>query len=397
MKIRAGLISEALIVLLALPASIIANRILGPNDRGTLALILTYSSLVASIVSLQWERNVKISIANGILNSTEILGKTEKVLPVMSIFGVLIILSIAIFDNSLSNSLKILTVFSSLVLIPLPIYGQVLLNILLGLGLPHKYYKAKIIGQFFYLGLTLFFYSIDFLNVITAITSVFGLWIAVTLLSWIEVRSNCQFFSGDSSKKIRIIDIGGVTNLIDIFSLHLPVVIAAMMLGHEIAGVFAAFKIFEMPFQILFSAITNISLKKQGESREIISLKLIAKKNFFWIGVGFVLFISFELMSENLIYFILGDKYSSYSSYAAVFVVSGMLSGVGVLLSQFLQINKNILYFYKLQVYDGITKIIIILTLSYFFGVTGFFLGYATLGFVRAFLAAIFLMEKVNE
>jgi hypothetical protein len=68
--------SELLIQLLPIPASIILNRLMGPNARGELAEILLIPGLLATIICCNWDKFLKGEILNNRYNLNSIVEKT---------------------------------------------------------------------------------------------------------------------------------------------------------------------------------------------------------------------------------------------------------------------------------------------------------------------------------
>lgn len=392
MKLKYGFLCEAFSILLALPASVIINRALGPESRGILGIVLLLPSMASTIASLQWDRNVRAGVASARIEYDYALRKTVKLLPIMTAIGFILVAISVFFVPSLPIEYKYLSILSSLILVPLPVYGAVSQAILIAKAQTSAFYEAKIYAQILYLTTVIILFASGFLNVIGGAISIIIFWCGTVVLLSKKINALGCNIDSVSGKSTQFLDVGVLTNIIEVIALQSPMLIAAQFCGVEIAGVYAAFKIFELPVQTLAAAIANVTYA------DLIKLKnynlYIIKYSGMVIVAGLLCYGLVRIFGADLIRVFLGNAYNPFSEYADLFVLSSVAIGLGAIASNFMQVNNGNRVFYLVQGADCALKTLILVGSSYKFGTAGFFYGYALSNIVRFVMSYFYIIKE---
>jgi hypothetical protein len=376
LKFLKALKSEFIIQLIPIPASIIFSRLLGPNDRGQLAEILLIPSIIATIISCNWDKILKGELLKNLSNSNLIINKTLN-LAVIQIISITLIVTIFNILGFWANFLNPITAFFiALTIATLQLLYNYLISISSCILDSDIIYKVKISSVLFYFTIVCIYYIIDNIS----IYETFLLNQIIPLSTLLILFFKCDFFNVKMIKEIRIkfdnfsdsLKVNFRYVILDTLSNNIDMVILILYAKHEDTGAYLSFKIIEFPFKLIslsfLAAITPI-FNKIKDHTLIIYNRIIA---FSTIILGLILY-TFSSFLNDLVIYVLGVSFVGHVwMIKNVLLVSTLLNLLLIFLNILMLNNETIKYNQSIK-HISFLKLFLVPFLFYFYGVGGVF------------------------
>ena len=372
MKIREGIIWEAIIIAITLPGSICLNKYLGADQRGVLATIMIMPTFVGTLIGCQWDKTIRANIFENCNCLAEIWWKTKNYLLGMSVVGIFFSIMLIYTQNNLNSIEKNQAILASLYLIPLSLAGLFIIAILNAIHEQREYYYVRIVGPIVFL-LSIMVWSSLELTISRVIVSYILLWSSIVILGLFFLKSKIKK-DIKSNKKLEIKKLlkGFGPFLIETTSLQIDIWLLSNFVGSEVTGAYAAYKIIEIPLRVIGFGYINTGSTKLKNSESIESL--IKQSSLFLFLVGSFLILCIYLFGKPLVTMFIGQSFSNYISIAYYIIFNGVVSVMSGILMNIIQLkNDNNLYF-KIQTVDGIIKIIAMSIGCILYGTEGIFI-----------------------
>jgi hypothetical protein len=367
---------EALVLLIPLPASILLNQALGPENRGYLAGLLLAPGVVASIVSCNWDKTLKGYLLRDSSALQDIFDKSYFLFIYQTMIGFLICFTLLFFNFKGFDIYFGLTITAILVVIPLQLASNYYISISSCIKNQFTIYFIKMGSTFAFLGSVSFFFFKDSISLSTAFLC--NMMVATISLgaSAYVLRNSIKFSLTPKSINIRRDDIlsNFPSHVLEIISSQFDVWIILYFIGAAEAGAYLAFKMIELPFRSITFATLNFGAKKIVWDSSFDLIRSIFIITLIFSILLFLYFILSHFLNE-IILFLLGESYRTFLWIITYIAVISALNNIYQILSTSFLYSGKIKLFYKLQLFNSFQKIIFIIFFYYFLNFKGVLLG----------------------
>jgi hypothetical protein len=366
---------------------------LGATDRGVLAEILIFPSVIATIVTCNWDKILKAKIISGVDSRNKILSQTITNLLLQTAVGSLIVMLLYKFGFWA----KFLSGYEAFLYSIAAIFFQILSNYLISMAsciLPvEKTYLNKLIGVFGYLFFVIVVAFYDVLKVETAFLANMLVLLLVILSSILMLfkygfifKINSLRIDGllESTKNIHVV-------MFEALALQVEIYFLLKYVDHGVAGAYLAFKVFEFPFRIIsYGLIAGITPVVSNFPRSYL-FKFLNFSVFMALFLLAIYYI-FSFLINTFVVLILGESYGDYLWILKYMILAFSLNSILYVIQSLMYLKSNFRYYNNSLMISSVFKLIFSPIFFFVFGVDGLFLGV-----VLAPLAAIIYCYLIKD
>lgn len=366
--------SEFFVQLLPIPAGVILSRLLGPSDRGQLAEILLIPSLLATVISCNWDKFLKGEIINSRTNNNPIYEQTFY----LYIAQIILVSFIAIIMNFFGLWAAFLTPLTALlfsfIIVTLQLgsnYVVAISSCALDSNIIYKYKLYGVTAYLFCISLFLLHGSIGInaafaTNQIVPLISIFLLFSLFNMTLFkleFKFRFDFNFIIG-KFKNLHYVLLDTISNSID-------VLLMVKFASHGEVGAYLSFKILEFPFRLFnLSCVALITPIFSDFNFKLVGFSKLIGVLFLTTFAFYGLFLP---VLDKLIIYMLGVKFIDFLWMTKFVITIGVFQNFYFLLLNFLILNNNIIGYNRVVLFTSILRILLSVILFVHFGVEGIF------------------------
>jgi len=367
--------SELIVQLLPIPAGVILSRLLGPNDRGQLAEILLIPSLIATVITCNWDKFLKGELLNTDKNNFQIIFDQTLYL---FIWQIIFVTSVAFLLNFIGMWAPFLTQSTALIFSLTIVTIQLGSNYLVAISScaleSNIIYKYKLYGVATYL----FVVSLYLLKGEIGIYEAFAANQIVPLISIFLIFSLRKLVPLELIFKLKFdlnLLLGKFKNLhymlLETLSNSIDLLIMIKFASAGEVGAYLSFKILEFPFKLFnLSCVSLITpIFRDFNSRLIRFSNLIGVLFLTAFGLSML---CLPILNEVIVY-ILGLNFIVYLWMSKFIITIGAIQNFFLLLLNFVVLKNNVDGYNRVVVYISILRSLLSVILFFFFGVVGIF------------------------
>jgi len=389
MKLKSGLIYEALIVLISISLGVLTNRFLGTEQRGILAAVMLYPSILSSASSLQWDRQIISDIKSKKVSSSTVKQIIAGTALTNGIFAAIIVVVLSIIDQKISADEIILIGIYSIVSIPCSLIQLYTNSYLIAINQTLQIYYNRIIlpvAMLLIFVILINFKNIGYLDVIL-----------ITMISWmfttIYIWNNCKLKLTNikeilNNEKNQLIQYKrNVAHLLDCISSNVDVIVVLKFMPLNFAGAYIFFKLIDLPYKIILFGFINASpgqlLKEKKINIEYLRrfLLLITAPTFLALLVPIQYY-------EVVVDIVVGASFVEFSYLIKPLTVCYWTSTIGAHGSTLLIHTGAVAKLYVVQRFDLLFRSILTVILTIGFGWLGLVLSIVITNLVKIILVS---------
>ena len=402
MNLKKGIVGETLITLLSIILGVLTNRFLGAEQRGMLAAVMLYPTILSSVSSLQWDRQIISDIKSKIVSSDLIKSQIVTTALTNGVVAALIVVVLSITDNKISTHEIILIGIYSLISIPcsliqlynnayliakdrtMQVYGNRILMPLIMLCLLMALISAHQISYSHIVIITMIAWAMTAIYILTAHK--------ISLLNLKLDYKNLITQLAQYKKNM--------AHLLDSVSTHMDIIVVLNLLPLNFAGAYIFFKLIDLPFKIItfaFGTATAGLLVIGGN----INIRYLGKYLIFITMImGSVLIIPINYL-ETIIDLVVGPSYLQFSYLIKPLTICFWTSAVGLHGYSLLTHAGAVAKLYSVQKYDFLLRTLLMVALTQAFGWIGLVLSIVVSNCMRVVIIgwqyAIYKRLKVKD
>ena len=372
MNLKKGIIGEALITLLSISLGVLTNRFLGAEQRGMLAAVMLYPTILSSVSSLQWDRQIISDVKSKIVSSDLIKSQIATTALTNGVVAALIVVVLSITDNKISAHQIMLIGAYSLISIPCSLIQLYNNAYLIAKDRTMQVYFNRILMPFIMLSILMALISVNqiYYTHIVIITMMAWAMTAIYILtahkiSLLNIKLDYKNFITQLAQYKR-----NMAHLLDSVSTHIDIIVVLNLLPLNFAGAYIFFKLIDLPFKIItfaFGTATAGLLVIGGN----INIRYLGKYlTFVTILMGSVLIIPINFF-ETIIDLVVGPSYLQFSYLIKPLTLCFWTSAVGVHGYSLLTHAGAVAKLYSVQKYDFLLRTILMVALTLAFGWIG--------------------------
>ena len=389
---------ELAIFVLPIPASIIINRYLGPYDRGILAAIILVPSMIASILSFNWDNILKNKVVHlGRDALSPILSTTVYFFSLQVVAGQVVVLLVYYFYNL--GEYQYLAILLGSIAIPLQLLYNYLNSLAVCLVENIRYYLLRISGLLFFVIATLTLVYLDGLSISSALflNQTISLSLIILFLFFLYPILN---FSGVEFKLFHKIKFSHhfIGNTLNVLSANIDLLFFLFIGNNALTGAYVTFKILDVPFKSLSLGYFNY-LTRSLDWSDIAKIRKSFSGIFFIYLLLVITYFLFIPYIEDVVVFIFGGAFGEFLfllPYMLLYLATNTFSDY---------ISSNILLAYPADFYAryllilSLIKVLLAILASAFLDVQLFLISLAIIHITASLIGGyyIFFKEPLSE
>jgi len=361
MRFSSGILFEALIILIALPASILLNRHLGAEARGILAAMLLMPCIAGTVVSSQWDRTLRAQITSKVNSPAEVWTRTKKYTWLMSVVGLALSFVLIGTQWQLTIEQRFQAMLAALFLVPLSLAGLFMTTFLAAINDLNASYTVRVVGPVVFL-LVILLGVWQGLSVPVALSANVLLWVGACLVGWFFLRSHHL-----TSVSVRVFDANIKTLLsplppfaLEVMSLQADVWFLSAFVGNVVTGAYVAFRVFEFPLKVIVFGMINVGSGRVRWTNIAMVQDFVRKGSLTMALVGGAVMAGTLLFGRFLVVTVLGESFGDQVWMLPYIVAAGALANTAFLFLTVIQLQGQQALYLKIQSADGVLRIVLI-------------------------------------
>ena len=397
MNLRSGIIYETVIIFLSICLGVLTNRFLGAEQRGVLAAVMLYPTILSSASSLQWDRQIISDLKSKIVSLHTVKNKIITTALVNGTLGATMAVLLSLADNKISMNQTILIGIYSIVSIPCSLVQLYTNACLIVEDKTLQVYYNRTILPASMLAILITFTLLKNIDYADIVLITMASWLLATIyvynfykINIINIKENIRNVVKQLKQYQR-----NVAHLFDSCANHIDIFVVLTFMPLSFAGAYTFFKLLDLPYRILLSAFgtaTPSRLVTHGHVNVPYFLSFLSLT----LAIT-LLAIFFPLKYYDIVIdLVVGPSFTHFSYLIKPLIVSFWTGAIGVHLYTLLTHSGAVSKLFFTQRFDLLLRTILIGTFTFAYEWVGLVLSIVICNMVKI-IFILYQFWKINN